>query len=156
MKIASRKKNRPSMAKSTPKTWPKRPVNAGHSSPNSNESTVPVMAPTAKVTATTFDQRCARLSASWSPWRRPRYLAISISAGNATPTDARMMWKASVNAIWLRAASSCEVSSNMAGAPAARHTGLGPGQAGLELAGAEAVDRGHGLPHRVDEGLVHD
>src|SRR3954452_15364317 len=67
-----------------------------------------------------------------------------------------MMWKASVNAIWLRAASSCEVSSNMAGDSAAGHTGLGLGQAGLELAGAEAVDRGHGLPHRVDEGLVHD
>ena len=28
-------------------------------------------------------------------------------AGNATPSDARMMWKPSVNAIWLRAASSC-------------------------------------------------
>src|SRR3954467_9943718 len=67
-----------------------------------------------------------------------------------------MMWKASVNAIWLRAASSCEVSSNMAGGSAAGHTGLGLGQAGLELAGAEAVDRGHGLPHRVDEGCVHD
>ena len=29
-------------------------------------------------------------------------------AGNATPSDARMMWKPSVNAIWLRAAVSCE------------------------------------------------
>src|SRR4051812_1445249 len=29
-------------------------------------------------------------------------------AGNATPSDARMMWNPSVNAIWLRAASSCE------------------------------------------------
>src|SRR3954449_3341017 len=29
-------------------------------------------------------------------------------AGNATPSDARMMWKPSVNAIWLRAASTCE------------------------------------------------
>src|SRR3954447_3644903 len=31
-----------------------------------------------------------------------------MSAGNATPSDARMMWKPSVNAIWLRAASSCD------------------------------------------------
>ncbi len=72
MKIASRKKQMPSIANSTPNTWPKRPVNAGQRSPNSNESTVPVTAPTAKVTATAFDQRCASLSASLSSWRRPR------------------------------------------------------------------------------------
>ena len=47
----------PSMANRTPKTSPKRPVNSGHSRPNSNESTVPVTAPTANVIATTFDQR---------------------------------------------------------------------------------------------------
>src|SRR4051794_21816134 len=33
---------------------------------------------------------------------------MSIIAGKPTPTDARMMWKPSVNAIWLRAASSWE------------------------------------------------
>jgi len=31
-------------------------------------------------------------------------LAINIIAGSATPSDARMMWNPSVNAIWLRAA----------------------------------------------------
>jgi len=35
-------------------------------------------------------------------------LAINIIAGNATPTDARMMWNPSVKAIWLRAASRSE------------------------------------------------
>jgi hypothetical protein len=62
----------PSIAKSTPKTSPKRPVNAGHSSPNSNEMTVPVTAPTANVTATTFDQRRASTNASASFLRNPR------------------------------------------------------------------------------------
>ena len=57
MKIASRKKKIPSIANNTPKTGPNLPVNTGHRSPNSNESTVPVTAPTAKVTATAFDQR---------------------------------------------------------------------------------------------------
>ena len=35
-------------------------------------------------------------------------------AGSATPTDARMMWNPSVNAIWLRAASSCEAANGKA------------------------------------------
>ena len=72
MKIASRKKKTPSIANSTPKTSPKRPVNPGQSSPNSKERTVPVTAPTANVTATAFDQRCASFSASASSWRSPR------------------------------------------------------------------------------------
>ena len=62
----------PSIAKRTPNTLPNRPVNAGQSSPNSKDSTVPVTAPTANVTATTFDQRRASSSASGSLWRRPR------------------------------------------------------------------------------------
>ncbi len=72
MKIASRKKKIPSIANSTPNTSPKRPVNAGQSNPNSNERTVPVTAPTANVTATAFDHRCASLNASRSLRRRPR------------------------------------------------------------------------------------
>ena len=71
MKIASRKKKIPSIANRIPKTLPKRPVNAGHRSPNSNESTVPVTAPTANSTAATFDQRFASSSATSSPLRRP-------------------------------------------------------------------------------------
>ncbi len=47
MKIASVKKKMPSIANATPKTSPKRPVNSGHRRPNSNDSTVPVTAPTA-------------------------------------------------------------------------------------------------------------
>src|SRR5438067_6553680 len=71
MKMASRKKQMPSIANSTPNTSPKRPVNAGQRSPNSKESTVPVTAPTANVTATAFDQRCASFSASASSRRSP-------------------------------------------------------------------------------------
>ncbi len=71
MKIASVKKKMPSIANATPKTSPKRPVNAGHRRPNSNDSTVPVTAPTAIVTAATFDQRCASSSATGSLCRRP-------------------------------------------------------------------------------------
>ena len=41
-------------------------MKVGHSSPNSKVSTVPVTAPTAKVTAMYFDQRCASSSASAS------------------------------------------------------------------------------------------
>jgi hypothetical protein len=37
-------------------------------------------------------------------------LAISIIAGSATPSDARMIWKPSVNAIWLLAAVSVDAS----------------------------------------------
>ena len=62
----------PSIANSTPNTAPNRPVNPGQRSPNSNESTVPVTAPTANVTATAFDQRCASRNASASSRRRPR------------------------------------------------------------------------------------
>ncbi len=71
MKIASRKKKIPSIANRIPKTSPNRPVNAGQSRPNSNDSTVPVTAPTAKVSAATFDQRRASPSATSSSRFRP-------------------------------------------------------------------------------------
>src|SRR3954451_6504940 len=77
-----------------------------------------------------------------------------MNAGKATPADARMMWKPSVNGIWLRAASSCEASITMAGGSAPRHAGLGLCQAGLELLGAGAVDVRDGLADGVDERLV--
>ena len=63
-------------------------------------------APTANSTAITFDHLCASVSAASSPWRSPRQFAISVMAGKATPRQARMMWKPSVKAIWLRAGSS--------------------------------------------------
>ena len=65
-------------------------------------------APTAKVTAMTFDQRCASVSASSSP-RTPSQLAMSTISGKAIPMQAKGMWKASVNAICSRAASRFEV-----------------------------------------------
>jgi hypothetical protein len=67
MKIASRKKKIPSIAKPIPNASPKRSIIPGHSSPNSNESTVPLTAPTANSTATTFDQRWASRSETSSP-----------------------------------------------------------------------------------------
>ena len=48
MKIASRKNEKPSMAKPRPKTPPKVAVKFGHSSPISKLRIVPVMTPTAK------------------------------------------------------------------------------------------------------------
>ena len=60
------KKNKPSIVNGTPNASPKRPMNVGHSNPNSNVSTVPVTAPTANVTAMYFDHRWASSSASAS------------------------------------------------------------------------------------------
>ncbi len=99
------KKKRPSIAKAIPKASPKRSMKRGQSSPNSKLSTVPVTAPTAKVTAIAFDQRRASRMASSSPRLSPSQLAIRMIAGKATPMQARTMWKASVNAINSRAAS---------------------------------------------------
>jgi hypothetical protein len=55
MKIASRKRDRPSTANGIPNAPPKRPMSTGQRSPISNERTVPVTAPTAKVTAIIID-----------------------------------------------------------------------------------------------------
>src|SRR6478752_1442397 len=60
MKIASVKKNSPSNANGIPNASPHLPMNFGHSRPNSKVSTVPVTAPTAKVTAMYLDQRHRR------------------------------------------------------------------------------------------------
>ena len=103
MKIASRKKNRPSIANGMPNAAPHLPMNFGHSSPNSNVSTVPVTAPTANVTAMYFDQRWASSSASLSSVLIARQLAISVMHAHDTPSGTRMMCAASVNAICARA-----------------------------------------------------
>ena len=47
-------------------------MNRGHNNPNSNDNTVPVTAPTAKVTAMYFDQRWASWRAGASPCLIPR------------------------------------------------------------------------------------
>ena len=72
MKTASVKKNIPSNANGTPNASPHLPMKRGHSSPNSNVSTVPVTAPTANVTAMYFDHRCASNIASGSLCLMPR------------------------------------------------------------------------------------
>ena len=59
MKIASRKKEKPSIAKPSPKTPPNVPVKFGHKRPISKLSTVPVITPTANRVSITFDQRRA-------------------------------------------------------------------------------------------------
>src|SRR6478672_613543 len=115
MKIASRKKKIPSIAKPTPKASPNRPVNLGHRSPNSKERTVPLTAPTATKTATAFDQLRARRTASSSFRLRPLYSAISIIAGKATPKQARTMWNPRVKPIWFRAASRLDEASARTG-----------------------------------------
>ena len=59
MKIASTKNEIPSNANAVPKTPPNVDMNSGHSSPSSNESTVPVTTPTANRISITFDHRFA-------------------------------------------------------------------------------------------------
>ena len=61
----------PSIAKAMPKAAPKRSMKCGQSRPNSKLSTVPVTAPTAKVTAIAFDQRRASSIAASSPRLSP-------------------------------------------------------------------------------------
>src|SRR5581483_5310394 len=156
MKIASAKKKMPSTAKGSPKTPPNRPMRPGHSSPISNESTVPVTAPTANRTAIAFDHRRASLNASGSPLRSPRSLARRAIAGNATPKGTRMMWMPSVNAIWMRAGSNCgapprrtrcTIFGQDSGRAAIRPGGVPPPL--LPLDGAGRLAR-HVVDHAVD------
>ena len=62
----------PSKLNGIPMTDPYLPISPGHSSPMSNDSTVPLTAPTATRTAITLDHRRASNSAVWSCRRRPR------------------------------------------------------------------------------------
>jgi hypothetical protein len=59
MKIASRKNEKPSTAKPSPKTLPKVAVNAGQSRPISKLRIVPVTTPAANSATITFVQRRA-------------------------------------------------------------------------------------------------
>ena len=139
MKIASVKKNSPSNANGMPNASPHWPMNFGHSRPNSNDSTVPVTAPTANVTAMYFDHRWASSSAAASLRFSPRWLAISAMAAHDTPRGTRMMWAASVKAIWARAHGTGSTASSACTSPAAaqippvavvaadRATATGPG-----------------------------
>src|SRR5438309_4119647 len=108
MRIASRKNAIASRPNGRPNTLPNLPIRPGQSSPSSKDRTVPVTAPTANVTAMTFDHRRARSNATSSRLRTPRQFAISVIVGNATPIGTSRMWNASVNAICSRAASSVD------------------------------------------------
>src|SRR5438874_5042453 len=108
MRIASRKNAIASRPNGRPNTLPNLPIRPGQSSPSAKDRTVPVTAPTANVTAMTFDHRRARSNATSSRLRTPRQFAISVIVGNATPIRTSRMWNASVNAICSRAASSVE------------------------------------------------
>ena len=69
MKIASVKKEKPSIANPSPKTAPNVPVKFGHSRPISKLRIVPVTTPAAKSAVITFVQRRASLRYTLSPDR---------------------------------------------------------------------------------------
>jgi hypothetical protein len=90
-KMASRKKNSPSTPNGRPSTAPYWRIRPGHNRPISNDSTVPLTAPTATSTPITCDQRRASSIAVWSFRRSPINSASSTKDGRATPRQARMM-----------------------------------------------------------------
>src|SRR6266568_9506722 len=83
MKIASKKNEKPSAAKATPETSPNAAMKAGHSSPSSNDSTVPVTTPAANSAIITLDQRRAMVRYSGSPVRTYRHSVNTTNEGNA-------------------------------------------------------------------------
>jgi hypothetical protein len=99
------KKANPSSEKGMPMIAPAYSMKAGQRSPSSNESTVPLTAPTAKRIAVPLLQRFARSSQTGSRVRIHLRSASTMSAGMPIPITAKMMWKASDMAICDRAAS---------------------------------------------------
>src|SRR5436190_556024 len=79
-------------------------MNRGQRRPNSNESTVPDTAPTAKRMAVPLAQRLARSRWIGSPVFCQRRSAMTINTGMPMPTTAKMMWKPRETAICDRAA----------------------------------------------------
>ncbi len=69
-KIASVKNAKPSSANGRPITAPEIRMNSGHSSPSSNDSTVPETAPTANRIAVPLAHRLASSRSTGSPVRR--------------------------------------------------------------------------------------
>jgi hypothetical protein len=69
MKIASMKKEKPSIANPSPNTLPKVPVKLGHKKPISKLSTVPVITPTANSASMIRDHLRASVRYSGSPVR---------------------------------------------------------------------------------------
>ena len=101
--MASRKKKIPSSENGSPIAAPYRPIRPGHSRPISYDSTVPDTAPTATSTAITLDQRRASSIATGSLRLMPIHSAVIVTAANATPKHARMMWNPSDDPICDRA-----------------------------------------------------
>ena len=64
---------------------------------------MPDTAPTATSTAMIFDQRRASSSAAASPRLMPIHSAVMVTAANAMPKQARMMWNPSDDPICDRA-----------------------------------------------------
>src|SRR5580692_7407429 len=94
-KIASRKKKIPSSENGSPIAAPYRPIRPGHSRPISYDSTVPDTAPTATSTASSIATGSLRLM--------PIHSAVIVTAANATPKQARMIWNPSDDPICDRA-----------------------------------------------------
>src|SRR5579862_7353929 len=105
MKIASRKNEKPSIAKPRPNTLPKVPVKFGHRRPISKLRIVPVTTPAAKSAAITFVQRRAIRRYTSSPVRMCIHSAKSTSAGKAMPKQTSGMWTANDSACICRACS---------------------------------------------------
>jgi hypothetical protein len=103
MKIASRKKEKPSSVKPSPKTSPKVAMKFGQSSPSSKLRIVPLTTPTANSTSMTFDQRLAIVRKRGSPVRNQSPSNRSTKAGNAIPKQTIGMWKANESACICRA-----------------------------------------------------
>ena len=105
MKIASRKKKIPSIAKRDPEgvaeaahePRPEQPELEGEDGAGDGADGEQHRDRLRPVAGEAKRVRVVRL--------RPRHSAISIIAGKATPKQASTMWKPRVNAIWLRAAS---------------------------------------------------
>ena len=105
MKIASVKKENPSIAKPRPKTLPNVPVKFGQSSPISKLRTVPVITPTANSATMIRDQRRARVRYSESPVRSHSPSTKSTSTGNAIANATSGMCTANDSACICRACS---------------------------------------------------
>jgi len=98
------KKANPSSEKGIPMIAPAYAMKAGQSSPSSNESTVPLTAPTAKRIAVPLLHRLVRSSQTGSRVRSHCRSESTISNGIPIPRTAKMMWNPSDIAIWARAA----------------------------------------------------
>ena len=142
--MASRKKNRPSTPNGNPSTAPYCRISPGHNRPISNDSTVPVTAPTAISTPIACDQRRASRIAVSSWRRRPMNSASSTIDGSAIPRHAKMMWNPSVAAICARAGTTSPLACAAATTTAASKRITAPSRSGKALPGLAELARHRG------------